>query len=427
MKTKIVGGTLLLHDKDGFKTVKDTLFVDGDHIAGIGSVSDDKDYEIFDASDKLVMPGLINMHTHAYMTFLRNYADDVEFDEWLFKRVMPVEDNMPLEAAYWSSLLGYMEMISTGTTSFVDMHMYLRQAPKAASEIGIRGFIGRGLVGEDLYKDEGSIRRFNDSVIELEEFGSDMISIVLSPHAIYSASPKLYEQIADEAAKRGLLKQTHLSETVGEVENCIKEHGKTPVELLRDVGFLDEKTILAHCVQMRDGDLDIIKESGATIVTNPASNAKLGNGFAPVTDMRKAGINVALGTDGTASNNTLNMFREMGLLTMIHKGLQKSPTAAPSDFVLSTATLNGAKALGMEGKLGVIAEGAKADLAFIDLNELSMFPNNNVISALSYSANGSEVKDVMINGKFVMKNREFTTIDKEKVFAEMRRIVKENL
>jgi 5-methylthioadenosine/S-adenosylhomocysteine deaminase len=178
---------------------------------------------------------------------------------------------------------------------------------------------------------------------------------------------------------------------------------------------------------MRDGDLDIIKESGATIVTNPASNAKLGNGFAPVTDMRKAGINVALGTDGTASNNTLNMFREMGLLTMIHKGLQKSPTAAPSDFVLSTATLNGAKALGMEGKLGVIAEGAKADLAFVDLNELSMFPNNNVISALSYSANGSEVKDVMINGKFVMKNREFTTIDKEKVFAEMRRIVKENL
>lgn len=427
MKIKITGGTLLMHDGSGFKTVNDTLFVKDGVIEGIGKAADETGYEVFDAKDKLVMPGLINMHTHGYMTFLRNYADDVEFDEWLFKRVMPVEDNMPLEAAYWSSLLGYMEMISTGTTSFVDMHMYLRQAPQAAKDIGIRGYIGRGLVGSDLYTDEGAIRRFNDTLIELEEYGSDMINIVISPHAIYTASPKLYEQLAKEAADRGLLKQTHLSETVGEVENCIKEHGKTPVELLRDVGFLDDKCIVAHCVQMRGDDMSILKELGTSVVTNPASNAKLGNGFAPVKELKEAGINLCLGTDGTASNNTLNMFREMGLLTMIHKGIHKSPTAAPSDFVLKTATVNGAKALGMEGKLGIISKGAKADLAFIDLNALSMFPNNNIISGLVYSANGSEVSDVMINGKFVMKDREFTTIDKEKVYAEMRRIVKENL
>ena len=427
MNTKIINGTLLLYENGVFKAVKDTLYVKDGVIEKIGTLPDDGGYEVFDAKDKLVMPGLINMHTHAYMTFLRNYADDVEFDEWLFKRVMPVEDNMPLEAAYWSSLLGYMEMISTGTTSFVDMHMYLRQAPKAAKEIGIRGFIGRGLVGTDLYEDEGATRRFNEAMTELEEFRSDMIDIVISPHAVYSASPKLYEQLTKEADKRGLLKQTHLSETVGEVENCIKEHGKTPVELLRDVGFLGDRTIVAHCVQLRGDDMKILKETGTHVVTNPASNAKLGNGFAPVTAMKGTGINICLGTDGTASNNTLNMFREMGLLTMIHKGLEKSPTAAPSNFVLETATVNGARALGMEGKLGVIAEGAKADLAFVDLNELSMFPNNNVISALCYSANGSEVKDVMIDGKFVMKDREFTTIDREKVYAEMRRIVKENL
>lgn len=427
MKIKITGGTLLMHDNEGFKTVNDTLFVKDGAIEGIGKVADETGYEVFDAKDKLVMPGLINMHTHGYMTFLRNYADDVDFEEWLFKRVMPVEDNMPLEAAYWSSLLGYMEMISTGTTSFVDMHMYVRQAPQAAKDIGIRGFIGRGLVGTDLYEDEQAIRRFNEGLTELEEFGSDMINIVLSPHAIYSAAPKLYEQVAKEAQKRGLLLQTHLSETVGEVENCLKEHGKTPVELLRDVGFLGSKTIVAHCVQMRGDDIKILKETGTTVVTNPASNAKLGNGFAPVTEIADAGVNLCLGTDGTASNNTLNMFREMGLLTMIHKGLQKSPTAASSRFVLETATVNGAKGLGMEGKLGVISKGAKADLAFIDLNALSMFPNNNIISGLVYSANGSEVSDVMINGKFVMKDREFTTIDKEKVYAEMRRIVKENL
>lgn len=426
MNVKIINGNLLLHDGEGFRVAKENLYVKNNEILQIGGeLADESGFAIFDANDKLVMPGLINMHTHAYMTFLRNYADDVEFDEWLFKRVMPVEDNMPLEAAYWSSLLGYMEMFMSGTTSFVDMHMYLRQAPKAAKKAGIRSFIGRGLVGEDLYTDGFS--RFNDSLIELEEFGSDMINIVLSPHAIYSASPKIYEQVAEECKKRNLLKQTHLSETVGEVENCLKQHGKTPVELMRDIGFLDEKTILAHCVQMRGDDMAIIAESGATVVTNPASNAKLGNGFAPVIELAEAGCNVALGTDGTASNNTLNMFREMGILTMIQKGIHKSPTAAPAKFCLETATINGAKGLGMKDKLGVIKEGAKADLAFVDLNEVSLFPNNDIITSLVYSANGSEVKDLMINGEFVMKNRELLTIDKEEVYFNMKKIVAENL
>ena len=254
-----------------------------------------------------------------------------------------------------------------------------------------------------------------------------MINIVLSPHAIYSAGPKLYEQVAEEARQRNLLVQTHVSETVGEVENCLKEHGKTPVELLRDLNFLGNNAVLAHCVHPRGDDMAILKETGSTIVTNPASNAKLGNGFAPITELRNAGINICLGTDGTASNNTLNMFREMGLLTMIHKGIQCDPTAMESSFVIETATTNAAKALGMEGKLGVVKEGAKADLIFIDLNETSMFPNNNMVSALAYSANGSEVKDVMINGKFVMKDREMLTIDREKVLFEMRRICAENL
>lgn len=426
MNVKIINGNLLLREEDKYKVTKETLFIKNNEILQVGGkVANENDFAVFDANDKLLMPGLINMHTHAYMTFLRNYADDVEFDEWLFKRVMPVEDNMPLEAAYWSSLLGYMEMFMTGTTSFVDMHMYLRQAPKAAKQAGIRSFIGRGLVGEDLYTDGYS--RFNDSLIELEEYGSDMINIVLSPHAIYTASPRIYEQVAEECRKRNLLKQTHLSETVGEVENCIKQHGKTPVELMRDLGFLDEKTILAHCVQMRGDDMAIIAESGATVVTNPASNAKLGNGFAPVVELAAAGCNVALGTDGTASNNTLNMFREMGLLTMIQKGIHKSPTVAPARFCLDTATINGAKGLGMQDKLGVIKAGAKADIIFIDLNEVSLFPNNDIVTSLVYSANGSEVKDVMVNGEFVMKNRELLTIDKEEVYFNMKKIVAENL
>lgn len=217
----------------------------------------------------------------------------------------------------------------------------------------------------------------------------------------------------------GLLVQTHLSEGVTEVENVLKEHGKTPVKWLYDIGFLSEKTLLAHCVQMRENDMELIAQSGASVVTNPASNAKLGNGFAPITAMDQAGINICLGTDGTSSNNSLNMFREMGLLSLIHKGLEKDPTAMPAQKVVAAATVNGAKALNMKDKLGVIAPGARADLIFIDLNSPSLFPNNNIVASLVYSANGSEVESVMVDGEFVMRNRELLTIDYERVCYEV--------
>ncbi len=427
MNYKITNGQLLIYTVDGFKTERKDLYIEGDKIVGIGACDPAKEdaYETIDASDKLVTPGLINMHTHAYMTTMRNYADDVDFDEWLFKRVMPVEDRLPKEAAYWSSLLGCMEMIRTGTTSFVDMHMYCGQSPKAARQAGMRAFIGRGLVGEDLYEDGYS--RFKEALEEKEAYESDLIKFVLSPHAIYSCSEKLYVQVAEEADKRGLLKQTHLSESAAEVDNAVSKYGKTPVKLLADLGFLDQHTILAHCVQMRGDDMEILQRSGAHAVTNPASNAKLGNGFAPVVEMDQKGINICIGTDGTASNNTLNMFREMGLLSLIHKGIHKDSTSVPAQFVLKAATVNAAKALGMEHQTGVIETGAYADLNFVNLKAVSLFPNNNIVSSLCYSANGSEVDSVMIGGKFVMKNKEMLTIDTEQVYYEMNKIVKENL
>lgn len=224
-----------------------------------------------------------------------------------------------------------------------------------------------------------------------------------------------------------MLRQTHLSESETEVNDAIKKFGRTPVEVMRDTGFLGKNTILAHCVQMRGDDISIIAESGSSVVTNPASNAKLGNGFAPIEDLRRAGVNVCLGTDGTASNNTLNMFREMGLLSLIHKGIHRSSVTAPATFVVDSATRNAAKALHREGELGVIAPGAKADIIFIDLTAPSMFPNNNCISALCYSANGSEVESVMINGKFVMRNREYAGIDREQVLYEVGQIAKKYL
>ena len=423
MNYKIINGVVLKSDREKLYTLPEELFVvDGKVYENLPKNVEEAELEIVDAAHHLVMPGLINLHTHAYMTVLRNYADDVDFNEWLFKRVMPVEDSLPQEGAYWSSLLACMEMIRTGTTCFNDMHMFRGQSARAAADAGMRAFIGRGLVGEDLYIDGAS--RFEDCLTEQEEWGdSDLLKFVLAPHAIYSCSAKLYEQVAREAEERHMLKHTHLSESDVEVANCLKEHGKTPVEFLRDTGFLDEKTILAHCVKMQGEDISIIARAGSTVVTNPASNAKLGNGFAPLHELTESGVNLCLATDGTSSNNTLNLFREMNLVSLIHKGLAGDSTVLPADQVVRMVTENAATAVGMKDHIGTIKDGANADLIFIDLNEPSMFPNNNIVSSLCYSANGSEVDSVMIDGRFVMRKREYVTMDGERVRYEVQRIV----
>ena len=427
MTKKIINGTLLLPDGDSFRTEKTDLLIKEGRIRTIGrDPAADESCEVIDASGQLVMPGLINMHTHAYMTSMRNYADDVDFEEWLFRRVNPVEDRLPKEGAYWTSLLACMEMLRTGTTCFTDMHMFHEQSARAADAAGMRAWIGRGLVGDDIYAEDNP--RFREAIEEMEKYSSGRLHFILSPHAIYTCSLSMLEQVTEESEKRHMLRQTHLSESLTEVENCRKQYGgRTPVEVLRDVGFLGRNTIAAHCVQMQGDDISILAESGTTVVTNPASNAKLGNGFAPVIKMREAGVNIALGTDGTASNNTLNMFREMGLLSLIHKGIQQDSTAAPASFVVSCATTHAAKALHAENELGIIREGAWADLAFLDLNALSLFPNNNILSSLCYSANGSEVDSVMIAGEFAMKKGEFTGIDRERVLYEVQKIAEEYL
>ena len=421
MNYRITNAKLLIHDGAAFRISEGDLFIKDGIIESIGAAPDDDTvYETVDAVGRLVMPGLINTHTHVYMTILRNYADDCDFTEWLFKRVNPVEDSLPVEAAYWTNLLGFAEMFRSGTTSYVDMHMYKCMSGKAAKDAGIRAFIGRGLVGDDLFGDAKF--RYDEQLAEMKEYGSDLVKFILSPHAPYSCSEKLYRQVIEESERLGLHRQTHLSEGMAEIEGIKEKYGVTPVRRLYDIGFLSEKTLLAHCVQMQGDDIELIKNSGSTVVTNPASNAKLGNGFAPVCEFQKAGINVSLGTDGTSSNNTLNMFREMGLLSLIHKGIQKDSTAAPADYVLSTATVNGAKALGMQDQIGVIKQGAQADLIFLDLKSPSLFPNNNIISSLCYSANGSEVESVMINGRFVMRDRELLTIDYDRVCYEVEKI-----
>ncbi len=418
MNYRLKNGTLLLYEDNRFRIANDDLYIRGNEILSVGKQSPDPAcvFEEIDASGLLIMPGLINMHTHAYMTILRNFADDVDFAEWLFGRIDPAEGKITPEDAYIANLLAFAEMIRSGTTTYVDMHMFKGKSPGAAKDAGMRAFIGRGLVGGDLYGD--GLSRFSEALEEKEQYESDRIRFTIAPHAIYTCSPKFYEQAAEAARKYGLLKQTHLSESRTEVSDCLEKYGKTPPQIMKETGFLDGGAILAHCVHLQEEDYELLRETGSTAVTNPASNAKLGNGFAPVSKILENQINLCLGTDGTASNNTLNLFREMGLLSLIHKGIHEDPTCLPATQILAAVTVNAAKALGMEGKLGIIKEGAAADLIFLDLKEPSLYPNNNIISSLCYSAVGSEVRDVMIAGEFVMKNRELLTIDMERVYKE---------
>lgn len=427
MKYRIKNGMLLLYSDNKFFIKKDDLFINGTKIESVGnnSVCNTECYEVIDAENKLIIPGLINSHTHVYMNFMKNSADDVPFDDWLYKRIFPVEARMEKKDYYWSTMLGLIEMIKTGTTCYLDMHICQDECAKAAKDAGVRAFIGKCLTGTDLYAD--GYESFKNALAEKDKYESDLIKFVLSPHSVYACSPEFLKQVSSEAQNRGMLKHIHLSESHNEVKKCLSEYGRTPVEFLRDTGFLDDKTIAAHCVKLSTGDINILREKRVNVVTNPSSNAKLGNGIAPVSALMKSGVNVCLGTDSAASNNTLNMFREMGIFSFIHKANNESATELCADAVLGCATVNAAKALGMETKTGVISEGAYADLVIIDLNSISLFPNNNIISSLCYSANGSEVESVMIGGRFVMKNRILTTIDAERVCYEVEKITRKNI
>lgn len=422
MKYRIINGLLLLYSDNKFIVKKEDLFINGTTIETIGKekVEDIGSYEMINAENKLVMPGLINSHTHVYMNFLKNSADDIPFHTWLYKRIFPIEERMSGSDFYWGTLLGLAEMIKTGTTCCLDMHICANECARAVKEAGFRAFAGRCITGSDLYSD--GYENYKKALDEQEKYESDLLKFVLSPHSVYACSDKLLRQISQEAEKRNMLKHIHISESNKEVSECLRQYGKTPVELLDGIGFLDSKTIAAHCVRLTDNDINILSEKRVNIATNPSSNAKLGNGIAPVLTIMRNNINVCLGTDSAASNNTLNMFREMGIFSLLHKATAEDSTELSAGVVLGSTTVNPSRALGMEGKIGIISEGASADLVFIDLRASSLFPNNDIISSLCYSANGSEVDSVMINGSFVMKNGILTTIDMERVYYEIDRI-----
>lgn len=399
-----------------------SIFIEGDKIVGIGTEpSGFKADKVIEGEDKLAIPGLINCHTHSYMAFMRNIADDLSFMDWLFGRIDPIEQKMSDEDTYWGACLAIIEMMKSGTTCFNDMMMNIKQTTKAIKESGMRAVMCRGLVGtaED---DGGRI----DQTYEEMEFckDCDRITFKFGPHAPYTCSEDYFRRVSDEAKKAGIGVHVHLSESVSEIEGCAKDHGCTPIEMADRNGLFDVPCVAAHCVQVDDKDMDILAKKGVSVVSNPASNMKLGNGFAPVPEMLEKGINVCLGTDGAASNNSLNMFHEMSLMALIHKGTHKTPECVGAKDVFKMATINGAKALGLDSVTGTLEVGKKADIAILDLNNPSLMPNNNLIAGLSYSANGSEVDTVIIDGKVTMEGRKILTMDEKLVYSKVNEIIK---
>ena len=358
------------------------------------------------------------------MSIFRNYADDLPFDEWLFKKILPAEDALLPEDAYWCNLLSCMEMIRTGTTCFTDMHLFKHQSVRAAVESGMRAVISRGLVGESM-DDPAAKSRLDEAFEEMEGArGQKRLCFTLGPHAIYTCGEALLRELTDIALEKNLPLQIHLSESRFEYDSSIKEHGLSPTAYLESLGFFRAPVLAAHCVHLSDEDIKILANRGVSVATNPVSNMKLGNGFAPVSKLLAAGVNLCAGTDSSASNNSLNMFRELSMLSYLHKGLDENALCLPADETLRIGILNGVKALGLDGKIGAIEPGKRADLVLLDLDRPWLQPVNNPVSSIIYSANGSEVDTVIIDGEIVMEKREIKTLDEERIKHEVEKIRK---
>lgn len=391
------------------------IYISKDKIIHIGEIREDIEVEReIDGKNKIAMPGLVNAHTHIGMSLLRNYADDMPLHDWLSKKIWPTEANLTGEDVYWGSLLSMVEMIESGTTAFCDMYFFMDRVAEALECSGMRGVLTRGLIeeqGESKTKLDETRKLFND----WHGKADGRIKVMVAPHAPYTCSPSFLKETLNLAKDLNTGIHIHLSETEKELQDSLKEHGKTPIEHVNDLGILDIHTIGAHCVHVNDNDIDIIKEKGLFPVNNPSSNLKLASGFAPVDAMLKKGILVALGTDGSSSNNNLNMFEEIHLASIINKAVTGDAVSVPAIKALEMATINGAKALGWGDEIGSIEVGKKADLILIDTDKIHLYPHHDQISALAYSTQGSDVDTVIVNGRILMENRIIKTLDVEKI------------
>lgn len=401
MKTRIYNAKILTM-ADSMELLEGEVWIDGSRIGYVGTPKDEMpawDREI-DGGGNLLMPGFKNAHTHSPMTFLRSYADDLPLQEWLNKQIFPMEAKLTGDDVYWLTKLAIMEYLTSGITAAFDMYFDQDQVAAAAVDSGFRMVMVSGL--NDFIS---TLEELEDSYCSFNHY-HELISYCLGFHAEYTTSPRLLKGVAALAEKYQAPVFTHNSETAAEVEQCRKRHGMTPTAYLDSLGIFKYGGGGYHCVHMSDEDLDIFARQGLSIVTNPGSNTKLASGIARISAMLERGINLAVGTDGPASNNCLDMFREMFLVTGLAKLRQQDAAAVPAQEVLYMATAGGAKAMGLKD-CDRIAPGKLADLILIDLQQPNMQPENNLVKNLVYSGSKQNVMLTMVNGAVLYEKGEF--------------------
>lgn len=376
--------------------------------------------EVYDGRGKILMPGLYNAHSHVPMTLLRGMGENLPLDRWLNEAIFPFEALITDEDAYWATLAGIAEMARFGVVSCTDMYYYSEARARAVAESGFKCNLGHSVLDfdPDISYDEIPEAAKNQELIKDFHGAADgRLLVDLNLHAEYTSTRKVAEGLAQAAKDAGVRMQVHVCETENEVEGCKERHnGMTPVEYLADCGIFDVPTTAAHCVWLTEGDRKILADKGVFVATCPASNAKLGSGIAQVTDMINAGITVALGTDGVASNNNHNMFQDLYLLALMERAQKHTPLGLSSADLIRIATRNGALSQG-RNDCGDIVEGNKADLIVLNADTPWFRPADDVAGALIYSAQGSDVVLTMIDGKILYKDGEYLTIDTERALA----------
>lgn len=423
MNILIKNSSILTMNEENKVLENASIAIENDRIKYVGNVPEDfRADKVIDGTKKAVMPGIVNAHTHMAMSLFRNYADDLPLWEWLSEKMWPIENKLTGDDVYWGTMLSLIESIKSGVTCFSDMYFFMDDTARAVLESGMRARLAWGMVGEDP-KDNTRFditRRFYN---DWQGKGDGRISVMAGPHAPYTCSPDYLKRVSEFAKEMNIGIHIHLSESAKETKDNYDQFGKSPIKHAADLGIFDVKATAAHCVHLSDEDIDILAEKGVTVINNPGSNLKLGNGFAPVVKLMERGVNVALGTDGSSSNNNVNMFEEINLAAIVNKGVNNSPTCIPAMTALEMATKNGAKGLGLEDEIGSIEVGKKADIILIDLNKSHFYPMHDVVSSMVYTAQASDVETVIVNGKILMENYDIKTIDVERVYKNIEKSI----
>jgi 5-methylthioadenosine/S-adenosylhomocysteine deaminase len=373
--------------------------------------------ETLDATGGLVIPGLVNAHTHVSMTLLRGYADDKPLDAWLREDVWPAEAELTDDDIAVGAELGVLEMIRSGTTAFADMYFATDRVADVVDRAGVRARLGHGVVtvGKSEADALADVEESLAVAADLDGAADGRVRTAFMPHSLTTVGEEHLREGIERAAAAGLPVHLHANETRDEVDPIVEERGERPLAYADDLGALGEETFLAHCVHVDDAEIDLLAETGTAAVHCPASNMKLASGIAPVQRLREAGVTVALGTDGAASNNDLDLFDEMRDAAMVGKLAADDASAVPAEAVVEMATAGGADALGLPG--GRIAEGEAADLAVVDLDRPHLTPVHDPVSHLAYAVRGSDVCHTVCDGRVLMRDREVLTLDADAVKA----------